>query len=192
MCSPVVVTYSSFPWINGAQFVAQAGFVGDEIAAVSYTLPAAAFPVKVDLIEMLFGTNNPQQQITTEWSVLVWAGNPNTGELIAEYSSDGKILPHMVLNPPANAIHLQFMVDPGDPDQIIVPPNASNTISVGFRIDEMNNPPTMSCNFHLVRHRHVARITRVQISSRRLMLATSPSRPRTGSTPLPGCGPLGR
>ena len=43
---------------EGGTYVLQGGFAEDEIAAVSFTLPESAFPIKVDLVEMIFGTSS--------------------------------------------------------------------------------------------------------------------------------------
>jgi len=144
-CPQETVTYSNHNFQSGS-FVAQAGFVAQEIAAVTYTIDPLNFPIRIDRVDGLFGTQNPQVQITTHWSLLVWEGQPNNGNLVYTITSDGKNPPHMIITPPTNGIVVQAMVDPGDPDQIIVTNNGSNKFSVGFRIDQMNNPPTSSCN----------------------------------------------
>jgi hypothetical protein len=143
-CNSNLIGYSTHDFIDDA-FVAQGGLVETEIAAVTFTVPAIEFPVRIDLVEAIFGTQNPQVQITTHWSLLVWSGQPNNGTLVGSIVSDGKNPPHMILSPPTNAIHLQAGVDPGDPDQIVVPNNGSNKFSVGFRIDQHNQPATVSC-----------------------------------------------
>jgi hypothetical protein len=124
---------------SGGSFILQAGFSETEIATASYVLTPDKFPVRVDLMEMIFATYNAIESTTTEWSILVWDGPPNTGVLVAEYSSDGSILPHIELPPGTNGINVQVSVDPNDPDQIILTnPNGTNMISFGFRIDKHN------------------------------------------------------
>jgi hypothetical protein len=145
VCPDVVVTHSSSDFAAGT-YVLQGGIVETEIAAATYTLPASAFPIKIELMEMIFGTSNASVQTTTQWSILVWEGTPNTGTLVAEYSSDGKILPHIVLPPGTSGMNVAVSVDPGDPEQIFITnQGGTNKFSVGYRIDEHNNPPTSSC-----------------------------------------------
>ena len=124
---------------EGGSYIAQAGFAETEIAAASYTLTADQFPVRVDLMEMIFATVNATESTVTEWSILVWDGPPNTGILVAEYSSDGSILPHIELPPGTNGINVQVSVDPNDPEQIVINNDSgTNVISFGFRIDKHN------------------------------------------------------
>jgi hypothetical protein len=122
---------------TGGQYTVQAGFAEQEIAAASYTLPASAFPLRVDLVEAIFATAGTSVQTTTHWSLLVWQGTPNNGNLVAEFSSDGLILPHIVLPPGAPAaVNVSVAVDPNDPEQIIITNDGSNTFSIGYRIDK--------------------------------------------------------
>lgn len=122
-------------------YTLQAGFVEGEYAAASYTLDASDFPLKIETVEMLFSTNQAIVQTTTEWSFMVWDGTPTNGQLIALFSSDDTLLPHMVLGPGTEGGVLTVSVDPTDPDQIIIS-NASqtNTFTIGFRIDSHNAP----------------------------------------------------
>ena len=71
-------TYASETFAGGTYLV-QAGFVEGEVMAAQYTLPASVFPIRIDLIEALIGTAGTSIQTTTEWTVLVWDGPPNTG-----------------------------------------------------------------------------------------------------------------
>jgi hypothetical protein len=117
---------------------------------VTYTIDPVQFPIRIDRVDGLFGTQNPQPPITVHWSMLVWAGEPTNGTLVYVITSDGVNPPHMVLTqqvPQPNAIYLQAMVDPSDPEQIIVNNNGSNKFTVGFRIDQMNQVPSSNCNF---------------------------------------------
>jgi len=124
---------------QGGSYVVQAGFAQTEIAAASYVLSPDQFPVKVDLMEMIFATVNAIETTTTHWSVLVWDGPPNSGQPAYVFSSDGEILPHIVLPPGTNGINVQVSVDPNDPEQIILyNDGGTNTISFGFRIDKHN------------------------------------------------------
>jgi hypothetical protein len=42
-------------------------------------------------------------------------------------------------------VNVQFSVDPGDPEQIVVNDDGSHTFSVGFRINQHNQPPANPC-----------------------------------------------
>lgn len=144
-------THTQHQFINeppGSQVILQLGFAEQEVAAASYTLPASAFPIRVSSIEMLFGSV-AVVSTTTKWSVMVWSGPPNASQPIAEYSSDGVELPHMVMPPAfggqAQGTIIQFVIDPGDPEQIIINPNPTNSFSVAFRIDDHNNGPANPC-----------------------------------------------
>lgn len=131
---------------TGGTYVIQAGFAEQEWAAASYVLPANKFPLRIDLIEMIFAQSNAVVTTTTHWSVAVWDGTPATGTKIAEYSSDGLLLPHIVMPPGTNGVNVAFGIDPSDPEQIIVYNNSgTNTFSVGFRIDKHNNQTQNPC-----------------------------------------------
>lgn len=133
-------TFSSTTWN------AQAGFAEHEIMAATYTLPASAFPIKVETLRGLFVTVNTIEVTTTEWSVLVWEGTPETGTLVAEFSSDDVILPHLVMPPGNNGTLIEVSVDPGDPEQIFIFNNGgSNQFSIGFRIDRHNSQTADPC-----------------------------------------------
>jgi len=143
LCS-AVATHTDANFEGGA-FVAQAGFSEGEWAAASYTLTPSQFPLIVDRIEMVFATSGTQVTTTTEWSVAVWEGTPNNGTMVAMFSSDGTILPHIVLPPGTNGINVLVEVDPSDPEQIVVANNGSNTFTVGYRIDEHHNQTANPC-----------------------------------------------
>lgn len=143
-CEPTVSTHTSSSF-EGGQYVAQGGFAEDEVAAVSFTLPASAFPVRVDLAEMIFATSGATVTTTTQWSVMFWEGTPATGTLAFTASSDGELLPHLVMQPGTNGTNVQFLIDPGDPEQIILQDNGSHTISFGYRIDRHNSQTQNPC-----------------------------------------------
>jgi len=127
------------PTFSATNWTMQAGFAEDEICAATYTLPASAFPIKVETMKCLFVTLNAIEQTTTEWSILVWEGTPQSGTLVAEFSSDGLILPHLVMPPGTNGTLIEVSVDPGDPEQIFITnAGGSNQFSIGFRIDRHN------------------------------------------------------
>ncbi|MFM7259044.1 MAG: hypothetical protein ACKO3W_00430, partial [bacterium] len=114
-CPPVTSTYTNASF-EGGQYIAQGGFAEGEIAACSYTVNASDFPLRIDLCEMIFATSATTVTTTTKWSVIVWEGTPATGNIVATYSSDGKILPHLVIPPGTNGTNIQFSIDPGDPE----------------------------------------------------------------------------
>lgn len=142
---PVTVTHSGANF-QGGQFVIQAGFAENEAAAASFTLPATAFPVKMNLAEMIFATFSATQQTVTHWQFFAYSGPPTSGNLIASYDSDDVILPHLRIGPGTAGVNLQFSIDPGDPDQLIIPDDGSHMITVGYRILQHNNAPANPCD----------------------------------------------
>ncbi|MSR44137.1 MAG: hypothetical protein EXS15_02100 [Phycisphaerales bacterium] len=130
---------------GGGSFIVQAGFAEMESAACSYLLPAAAFPLRLDMTEMIFATSAATVQTTTKWSVMVWEGTPATGTLKYTFSSDAKIIPHIVLPPGTSGVNVQFLIDPNDPDQMYLNDNGSHTFSIGYRIDDHNNQTQNPC-----------------------------------------------
>ena len=138
-------TYSQANF-SGGQFVLQAGFVENETAAASFTLPADRFPLEITSVEMIFATQNAVSQTVTEWTLLVWEGTPTNGSLIAEFSSDDVILPHLRIGPGTAGVNLQLTVDPDDPEQIaITNAGGTNTFTVGYRIDSHNQQVGNGC-----------------------------------------------
>ncbi|MSR18953.1 MAG: hypothetical protein EXS00_07300 [Phycisphaerales bacterium] len=135
-------TNSSF---SGGSYVVQAGMGETEAAGVSFTLPADKFPLRLDLAEVIFATSAATVQTTTKWSIMIFEGTPANGQQTYTFSSDGKILPHVVLAPGTNGVNLNFSVDPADPDQIYIYDNGSHTFSVGVRIDDHNNQTQNPC-----------------------------------------------
>lgn len=80
---------------GGGQYTVQAGFAEQEVAAASWTLDPAVFPIRLDVAEMIFATSNTNVTTTTEWTFFVWSGTPASGNVVAQYSSDGKFAaPH--------------------------------------------------------------------------------------------------
>ncbi len=145
-CPPQIVTHSDANF-GGGSFIVQAGFAETEVAAASYVVSAASFPIRLDLTEMIFATSAATVQTTTKWSIMIWEGTPATGTLVFSYSSDAKVIPHIVLPPGTTGVNVQFMVDPGDPEQIYINDNGSHTFSVGYRIDDHNNQTQNPCFF---------------------------------------------
>ena len=145
-CPQVISTYTNASF-DGGQYVAQGGFAEGEAAACSYVVSAADFPLRIDLTEMIFATSGTTVTTVTHWSVMVWEGTPATGTLVYTYSSDGKILPHLTMQPGTNGTNIQFLIDPGDPEQMIIQDNGSHTFSIGYRIDHHNNQTQNPCFF---------------------------------------------
>jgi len=139
-CSVVVSrTTANF---GGGTFTAQGGFAQGEMMAVTYDVPAADWPIKLDLVEFLFVNSLAIQATTTEWSILVYEGTPTSGQLIRTESSDGSILPHIQLPAGTNGVNVNFSVDPGDPDQIVLNNFAANPnkFTIAIRVDRHNSP----------------------------------------------------
>ncbi len=144
---PQISTYTSASFTGGT-YTAQGGFAENEIAAVSYTLPGSMFPLKITQIECIFAQQAAAVTTTTQWSVLMWDGLPNTGTLVAEFSSDGTTLPHIIMGPGTRGTNVTAQVDPNDPEQVfILNPNndPTHTFSVGFRIDHHNAQTANPC-----------------------------------------------
>lgn len=129
---------------NGGNFVLQAGFSQGEELAASYVLSAADFPIKIDLTECIFVTSNATVQTTTQWSIYFWEGLP-TGTPAYGFAADDLILPYIRVGPGTAGVNLQFSVDPGDPEQIILNDNGTHTFSFAIRIDHHNQPPANPC-----------------------------------------------
>jgi hypothetical protein len=144
-CPPMVASHTGANFAGGT-FNAQGGFAENEIAAVSYVLPADAFPIKVDLLEFIMATSAATVQTTTEYTVLVWDGPPSTGTQVFEYSSNDIDLPHARIGPGTAGLNIQVSIDPGDPEQIYVyNTGGTNTFSIGLRIDQHNNQTANPC-----------------------------------------------
>ncbi|MDP7008299.1 MAG: hypothetical protein QGI78_01870 [Phycisphaerales bacterium] len=136
--TPVTRTDSDF---GVGQYVLQAGFAQGESLAATYDVPADEFPIRVDLAEVLFATSNTNVQTTTHWSVYIWDGTPTNGFLVAQFSSDNIILPHLVMPPGTTGTIISVSVDPEDPEQIyIYNDSGQNKFTVAFGIDQHNNP----------------------------------------------------
>jgi hypothetical protein len=142
LCTPQIFTHTNFDFVGGS-FVTQAGFQESEIAAASYVLPADAFPVRVDVLEMVFAQNNATVTTTTQWSTLVWRGVPSTGTLLATFTSGSVGIPHLVLPPGTIGAILRVSIDPGAP--LVVTDDGSHTFSIGYRIDDHNDEPADPC-----------------------------------------------
>ncbi len=140
-CVPAIATHTNASF-DGDTYVAQQGFAETEIAAQSYVLTAADFPLRVDALEMIF-YGDTTVETTTEWSAMIWRGLPSTGTNLLTLSSDGISVPHLVLPPGNEGANVQVFIDPGDP--IIVTDDGTHTFSIGYRIDAHNNPAANQC-----------------------------------------------
>jgi hypothetical protein len=144
---PLVYTHTDASF-SGGTYTAQGGFAEREIAAVSYTLPGNLFPLKFQLAECILAQQNAAVTTETHWSILIWQGTPATGTLIAEFNSDGTVLPHVIMGPGTRGTNVQAQVDPNDPEQIFIfnPQELpTQTFSVGFRIDRHNQQTANPC-----------------------------------------------
>ena len=144
VCQPIVVAHTDSDFGPG-EYIAQGGFVEGEIAATSYEFPPSAFPIKIELAEMLFATSGSTVTTTTEWAVHFWSGLPSEGFPDQSFYSDGDLLPHAVMPPGSTGLQLQFLVDPADPKQIFIEGNPENTVTVGFEIVSHHNQSGNGC-----------------------------------------------
>jgi hypothetical protein len=149
-CETVVShTDASF---EGGSYIVEAGFGQGELAGASYTLPASAFPIKVVSTEGILATSGSSITTETRWSMLVYAGTPQSGTLVSTVSSNGKEIPHAQIPPGTNGVNVMVIPDPSDP--IVVSDNGSHTFTIAYRIDHHNlqtqNPclsgPPTCCN----------------------------------------------
>lgn len=133
---------------EGGSFVIQAGFAENEVAAAQYQIPANSFPIRIDTTEVIVAQLNAISSTTTKWTMMFWSGRPDTGTLVASYSSDGVLLPHITMPPGTAGTNLLFGIDPSDPEQIIInaPGDGSNTFTIGFRIDDHNFQTGTGCS----------------------------------------------
>lgn len=145
---PVVATHTDASFTGGT-YTLQGGFAQGEVAATSYTLPAAYFPAKFVNAEFIVGQQNASVTTTTQWSIIIWDGLPTSGNVVAEYSSLDELgIGPIIMGPGTRATNVQVSVDPTDPDQIFfVNPNndPTHTFSIGFRIDQHNAPSANPC-----------------------------------------------
>lgn len=147
-CPAVVVAHTDADFAGGS-FVVESSFPDstggeEQIAAVSYMLTAADFPVTIELIEVIIATSGATETTTTQFSVIVWSGTPDTGTRVSTISSNGSSIPHIVIGPGTNVVNRQ--VDPGNPSTLTVIDDGSHTFSVGFRIDLHNNQTQDPCS----------------------------------------------
>jgi hypothetical protein len=150
----IEASHTDANWEEG-EFVLQAGFAEQEMAANSYTLAAEDFPIRLLAAEMIFATYNTREETTTKWSLLIWDGPPDDGILVAEFNSNGEDIPHIVIPAGTHGVNVRVEVDPSDPDQIYINDDSgTHTLSIAYRIDEHNDqrddpcevPPPKCCN----------------------------------------------
>lgn len=123
--------------------VVQAGFAENELAASTYVLSADDFPIIVEEAWILFGTFGTTVTTTTEWTVQYWEGTPASGNLVAQFSSDDVILPHLTIPPGSNGVYVVVQGDTEEP--IVLQNNGSNQFTIAFRIDSHNNQTSNPC-----------------------------------------------
>jgi len=139
-CPQTTVSLTDSDFGDGV-YILQAGFAQGESLAATYAVPVEQFPIKIDVMDVLFATSNAIVETTTHWSIMVWDGTPTNGIQVASYSSDDIILPHLVMPPGTNGVIISVSVDPKDPDQIyIYNDSGMNSFTVAFRIDQHNTP----------------------------------------------------
>ena len=92
-CDEVVSSHTNADF-GGGSFILQGGVAEEEIAAASFTVDPSAFPIRIDLFEVIAGTSGSNVTTTTEWSAYFYEGTPREGNLRYVFSSDGKLLPH--------------------------------------------------------------------------------------------------
>lgn len=142
---PVVGSHTNANF-EGGSYVLQAGFSEGEVAAISFTLPAGQFPVRIDTVECIFAQQSTIEPTETHWSLLIWDGPPSAGNLVASFSSDNVVLPHLALPVGTHGANLLVAIDPSDPI-FVNNESGTNTFSVGYRIDSHNAPPGNPCFF---------------------------------------------
>jgi hypothetical protein len=114
--------------------------------AATYTLDPGAYPIRIDLSEVILATSNATVQTVTQWSLLFYDGLPTTGTLIDTFSSDDVALPHARVGPGTAGVNIQFAIDSSDPAQLFIyNSNGTNKFTVAFRIDHHNNQTANPC-----------------------------------------------
>jgi hypothetical protein len=120
---PQTVSSKTGASFTGGTYAAQAGFAQGESAGVTYQVPSNQFPIRIDLSEMIFATSGATQATVTEWAIEFWEGVPSPGgqgRLVLRAESNDEDLPHIRLGAGTNGVNVNFSVDPGDPEQIII------------------------------------------------------------------------
>ncbi|RME36515.1 MAG: hypothetical protein D6788_11390 [Planctomycetota bacterium] len=150
-CGPVTYTDpDNFTAPQPVTLAIQQGFAEGEVAYASYLVDPTLYPIKLESFEMVFAqqTNVPT---VTHWSLLIWDGPPSLqqgGIPMLTISSNDIEFPHLRMDAGLQATDLQIVVDPSDPEQIILfNDSGTNMFTIGFRIDQHNNPPADACLF---------------------------------------------
>src|SRR5262245_50308918 len=115
------------------------------MCAATYVLTAADFPRRLDAAQCAWGTNGATIPTTTQWSLFVWQGNPNTGSVVISVASDGISIPHLVMPAGTNGVVVEVDFLPDAPDNIVINDNGTHTFSIGFRIDHHNQQTGNPC-----------------------------------------------
>ncbi|MEK6676855.1 MAG: hypothetical protein AABZ47_14520 [Planctomycetota bacterium] len=133
---------------SGGVFVVQAGFAEGEIAAASYVLDPSEFPITIESLECIFAAPRVSSPTVTKYSVIIWDGTPDLGDVVALFQSDDEFIPHLRMEQSNNAVgvNVKIVIDPSDPEQVILTnANGTNTFSIGYRIDEHNAQTADPC-----------------------------------------------
>lgn len=144
-CIQTFSTYSTFDFTGGGVAIVQAGMAQTEMAGASYVLTAADFPVRLDRAECVWGTQGATVTTTTQWSLVVYQGTPQTGTVVISVPSDGISIPHLVMPSGTNAAVVQVDFLPDAPDNIVITDNGTHTFSIAFRIDHHNQQTGNPC-----------------------------------------------
>lgn len=138
---------------NGGTYIVQGGFAEDEFAGATYNIPNSLFPIRIDFTEMIFATSSANQPTTTEWGIKIYDGEPTGGQgtLVASYDSINDFLPQIQLPAGTSGVNVLFQIDPGDPEQIIIPkdpnlgPNDDHRITIAYGVVEHNMQTQNAC-----------------------------------------------
>lgn len=137
-------------FLQGATVTVEAGFGEGDIAWAQYQVPPASFPVRIDVMEFLLVKPNASADVVVEWSLLVWDGPPLGGVGLPIFTAEsiGAVIPTARIPPGIDALLIQIVVDPDDPEPIVINNDTGqNSFTVGFRIDQHNAPSSNPCFF---------------------------------------------
>ncbi len=159
LCPPVPVTHSDVPWDGtNVELIVQAGLVEQEIAAASFEIDPAEYPITLKSVEMIWsaGSENPSTTITVVWDLWIWRGTPDGGGLLENFPEPsigadlGGQLPDIVVDPvnPAANVFIQ-LGESGDEIILTQEDLPDNIVSVGARVLEHHLEPTQDqdCGF---------------------------------------------
>ena len=130
---------------EGGTYKLQAGFRSGEVAIATYSVPQEQFPIVVESMEAILGQFQATATVT-EYSFIVWDGPPDLGLIRAVFSSDDIEIPHARLPPGTKGVNIVILIDPSDPEQLVLDNDSgTNSFSIGFRIDMHNQPSPFPC-----------------------------------------------